>query len=123
MLYKDMDNTTIRRIDYDSCPNPCADCKDNCERTAVGRCREHLADTCVEYAYVDRCQSVRICGKLFVYGESIPKIKWLLDDDGTYNEIYDAKILAVSEDWVQFDGEDHNGNPVTVTIDVDDVIP
>lgn len=52
-----------------------------------------------------------------------PKIKWLLDDDGTYNEIYDAKIVAVSEDWVQFDGEDHNGNPVTVTIDVDDVIP
>ena len=49
--------------------------------------------------------------------------KWKLDDD-TYNEIWDAEIVAVGfYNTVQFDGKDHKGNSVVVTIDMDDVRP
>ena len=46
-------------------------------------------------------------------------------NDVTENEIRNAKIVAVSgvrENNVSFDGEDNNGNSISVSIDMDDVI-
>lgn len=74
-------------------------------------------------ARVSRCQSVTIGEKLYYFGEIIPYLRWKLDD--TENEIWNAKIVAVSgmrENNVSLDGKDYNGNPVSVTIDMDDVI-
>lgn len=75
-------------------------------------------------ARVWRCQSVIIGNRTYHYGENIPYIKWKLDND-TENEIWNAKIIAVSgmrENIVSFDGEDNNGSPISVSIDMDEVI-
>lgn len=75
-------------------------------------------------ARVGRCQSVIIGNKVYHYGETILYLRWKLDDV-TENEIWNVKIVAVSgmrENNVSFDGEDSNGNSVSVSIDMDDVI-
>jgi hypothetical protein len=75
-------------------------------------------------ARVGRCQSVIIGNKTYNYGEVIPYLRWKFDNV-TENEIWNAKIVGVSgmrENNVSFDGEDNNGNSVSVSIDMDDVI-
>ena len=41
--YKDMSNTEIRNIDFESCPCKCTTCLEACESVPVGACREHLS--------------------------------------------------------------------------------
>ncbi|ADL35975.1 hypothetical protein bpr_II035 (plasmid) [Butyrivibrio proteoclasticus B316] len=81
-------------------------------------------DTIVKSSYVARCQTVLVNNKTYGFGETVPYIKWKMDEN-TDNEIYNAKIVAVSgmrENTVEFSGEDHKGNPIDVSIDMDDVI-
>lgn len=75
-------------------------------------------------ASVGRCQSVIVGNKVYNYGETIPYLRWK-SDDITESEIRNAKIVAVSgmrENNVSFDGEDNNGNSISVSIDMEDVI-
>ena len=41
--YKDMSNTEIRKITFESCPCKCTTCSEACGATPVGACREHLS--------------------------------------------------------------------------------
>jgi len=75
-------------------------------------------------ARVGRCQCVIVGNKTYYYGEVIPYLRWK-SDDVTESEIWNAKIVAVSgmrENNVSFDGEDNNGNSISVSIDMEDVI-
>ncbi len=75
-------------------------------------------------AKISRGQTILIGNKLFYFGETVPYIKWKMDED-TENEIYNAKIVAVDgirENSAEFTGEDHEGNPIDVSIDMDDVL-
>lgn len=77
------------------------------------------------YAFVGRCQSVTIGGKLYYCGDIVPKVKWALDEGGTFNQIWDAEIIAVSgirENNIQFYGKDDYGFAVEVSIDASDLI-
>ena len=75
-------------------------------------------------ARVGKCQSIIIGSKIYNYGETIPYLKWKLDDT-TENEIWNAKIVSVNDmrtNNVLFDGEDNNGNFISVSIDMNNVI-
>ena len=75
-------------------------------------------------ARVGRCQSVVVNDKVYACGETIPYLRWKMDDEAE-NEIWNAKIVAVSgmrENNVSFDGVDSNGNPVSVSIDMCDIV-
>jgi hypothetical protein len=75
-------------------------------------------------ARVGKCQSIIIGNKIYNYGETIPYLKWKLDDT-TENEIFNAKIVSVSDmktNNVLLDGEDNNGNFISVSIDMNNVI-
>ena len=75
-------------------------------------------------AMVGRCQSVIVNNEVYYYGETIPYLSWKTADTAK-NEIWNAKIVAVSsmrENNVSFDGKDCNGNPVSISIDMDNVI-
>lgn len=77
------------------------------------------------FAYVNRGQSVVIGGKLYLYGETIPAIKYI-SGNGDNKEIHDAKICAVSglkENTVQFVGLDQYHNKVEVNIDMSAIVP
>lgn len=75
-------------------------------------------------AKVGGSQTVIVNEKVYYYGEEIPYIRWK-DSDSTENEVWNAKITAISDrrqNNVQFDAKDVNGNIVRVDINMDDVI-
>ncbi len=75
------------------------------------------------FAFVSRCQSVTIGNKLYLYGQTVPCIKW---EDTEIKEILDAKIVAVSgirENNVQFQGIDRHGKSIIANVSMDNVIP
>ena len=75
-------------------------------------------------ARVCKCQSVIVGNNIYYYGETIPYLRWKLDDT-TENEIWNAEIVSISSmetNNVLFDGEDDNGNFISVSIDMNDVI-
>ncbi len=85
-------------------------------------CKDYTSEP---FASVGRCQSVVVNGQVYYYGEKIPYIRWIADDIGTENEIWNAKITSVSDkrqNDVQFEAEDSDGNSICVTLDMDDVI-
>lgn len=43
MKYKDMDNSQIRKISYETCPLKCVSCEALCDSMPVGQCRKNLS--------------------------------------------------------------------------------
>jgi len=37
-----MDNSELRKITFDECPCKCCNAEADCDKTPVGKCREHL---------------------------------------------------------------------------------
>lgn len=76
-------------------------------------------------AMIGKAQSVIIGEMRYLYGQTVPYIKYTDTSDHTEHEIWDAKIVSVSgirENSAGFDGIDNEGNPVSVSINMDNVI-
>lgn len=76
-------------------------------------------------AMIGKAQSVIIGEMRYLHGQTVPYIKYTDTSDHTEHEIWDAKIVSVSgmrKNSAGFDGIDNEGNPVSVSINMDNVI-
>lgn len=74
-------------------------------------------------AKIVRCQTVLIGNRKYYYGDTVPYFKWT--QNGVTKEIWNARISAVSgirENNASFDGVDINGNPLSVSVDMDNIV-